>query len=115
MTQTSPPPSPELQRELQAHLETLRELGPGYSDTVAASLMQRLDRMVDEKIEARLSERNLDRARTPGGPIGMAAVTMGLGIPLTAIAGGIAEEGGILIVWLALVIINVLNLLPRPR
>lgn len=113
MTQRNPQQTPELQRELETHLETLRELGPQYTDTVAASLMERIERMVDARIEARLARQ--PRERSSDEQVKMLAVSLSLAIPLIAIAASSAQFAGIFIVCVALVLINLMSYLPRPR
>ena len=99
-----PPVTPDAQQEISLHLDALRELGPGYSDEVAASLMERLDPLIEAKIDERLARRGtpnkIDRHQ-----IGALAITLGLAIPLTAVAGGIGGLAGIAVVWGAILFI----------
>jgi negative regulator of sigma E activity len=47
------PVSPE---DIHAAAETYRELGPEYHDAVVASFVQKIDREVEARVEARLAE-----------------------------------------------------------
>src|SRR5688572_18701537 len=78
--------------ELGVHLDALHELGPEYSDEVAAAFLKRLDLLRPAS------------ARTPSTKT--LAMVLGSGIPLTAIAGGIAGLPGITVVWLGLLTIT---------
>lgn len=96
--------APDVQQEISLHLDALRELGPGYSDVVAASLMERLEPLIEATIDERLARRGssgkIDRRQ-----VGALAITLGLAIPLAAVAGGIGGLTGIAIAWLAILFI----------
>jgi hypothetical protein len=98
-------PELDLQREIQVHLETLRDLGPQYGDTVASSLTGHVERMVDERVDQRLA-RYEHRSTTDRTKI--VAASLALGIPLTIIAGGFAHGPGIGTIWTAIIILNYL-------
>jgi hypothetical protein len=86
------------------HLEALRELGPEYSDAVAKSLLEQLEPLIEAKIEQRFARgaglSKLDQRRVLA-----LGVTLGLAIPLTAVAGGIAGVVGVAIAWAAILFI----------
>lgn len=98
------PAMPGIQREVSLHVDALRELGPEYSDAVAASLLERLEPLIEAKIDERLGKRGapgkLDQRQ-----VGALAITLGLAIPLTPVAGGIAGLTGIAVVWAAILFI----------
>jgi hypothetical protein len=86
--------------EARATLAARHELGVDFEDEL-------VDRFV-EKVEKRLETRYGKAARREGDkPFNLAVVSIVLGIPLTAIAGGIAGLPGLLTVWAGLVLINV--------
>ncbi|MCX6022926.1 MAG: hypothetical protein NTZ05_14590 [Chloroflexi bacterium] len=101
---TPPTRSTTVQDELRLHLDSLHDLGPAYADDLAASFMRKLDIMIDAKVEARLAERGIRRFKDSH--TATLAITLGLGIPLTAISGGMAGFPGMLIVWLGLILIT---------
>lgn len=96
--------APDIQQEISLHLDALRELGPGYSDAVAASLMERLEPLIEAKIDERLAQRG-GSGKIDQRQVGALAITLGLAIPLTAVAGGIAGLTGIAVVWVAILFI----------
>ena len=98
------PANPDIQQEIGLHVDALRELGPGYSDAVAASLLERLEPLIEAKVEERLAQRGTT-GRLDQRQVGALAITLGLAIPLTAIAGGIAGLTGIAVVWAAILFI----------
>lgn len=83
----------DLQDEFDHHLDTLRDLGPAYTDTVAESLAERVDRLIDQRIEERLP-RKAGRRQWPieRRNLGTVAAILLLGIPLSILA---ADEVGL--------------------
>lgn len=100
---TSAPNSAD--KELQIHLNALKDLGPEYTDAVAASLLERIDRVIDARVDARFRDLVVSQCGRADSQIKLLATTFALGIPITAIAGGIAELAGIIAVWLGLAFI----------
>jgi hypothetical protein len=89
--------------ELQASIDARRELGPDHEHELVESFVAR--------IEDRLATRpSSSPARHGGGREGsfvLTIVSLGVGIPLTAIAlsnGGLAA---LLVVWVGIVLVNV--------
>lgn len=83
--------------EAQAALEARRELGIAYEDEVVDALV--------EKIERRLAERRPSRRQGAITPLVLGS--LGLSIPLIAIAGSAAGLAGIIAVCVAIVLVNV--------
>ena len=113
--------------EIRAAAETHRELGPDYQEAVIESFLDKVGKEIDARVDARLgsSRRDWRPQRPPkqhhGSAMALAIVSMVLGIPLTAIvlAAGSHPAGlaGLLIVWAAIVAINVaytIRLRPPP-
>jgi hypothetical protein len=86
--------------ELEAAVRARRELGPEYEDAVVESLV--------EKIEQQLAER--ERAREPAElrHPQVALASLGMAIPLLAIAGLTAGLAGVIAVCVAIVLVNLL-------
>ena len=114
--------------EIRAAAETHRELGPDYQEAVIESFLDKVGKEIDARVDARLgnSRRDWRPQRAPkqhhGSAMALAIVSMVLGIPLTAIvlAAGSHPAGlaGLLIVWAAIVAINVafaIRLRPPPH
>lgn len=98
--------------DLQATLDARRDLGPEYEAALVDSFVERLDATIAARVQAELH----GHGHAPGKPkqpssgaamIPIALGSMGIGIPLTAIAAGNAGLVGLTITWLAIVVINV--------
>jgi hypothetical protein len=112
--------------EIRAAAETHRELGPDYQEAVIESFLDKVGKEIDARVDERLGRGRLDWRPAPRAPkhyqgTGLAIVSMVLGIPLTAIVvtAGSHQAGlaGLLIVWAAIVAINVayaIRLRPPP-
>ena len=89
--------------ELQAILSARQELGAEYNDELADMLMERLDAVIDRRVEARLQ--NVSKSSlSPAVPI----CAFIFAIPLTAIAASLVGPVGVAIVWVALIMVNIL-------
>jgi hypothetical protein len=127
--------------ELRAAAEVHSELGPGYSDAVLESFLDKVGREIDARVDARLSQsyqtqsyqtqsyqapqtQSYQAPRPPAPPpqqhardntFRLAVVSIALGIPITAIVttAGSHPTGiwGLLVVWMAIAAINVASAL----
>jgi hypothetical protein len=111
-------PSSLTPEELRAAAEVHSELGPGYSDAVVDSFLEKVGREIDARVDARLADGYAGRRRpAPRQPrdntFALAVISMALGIPMTVIVldAGPNPPGfwGLLVVWVAIVSINVGN------
>ncbi len=114
--------------EIRAAAETHRELGPDYQEAVIESFLDKVGKEIDTRVDARLGHSRRDWQPQPaaskqhhGAAMALAIVSMVLGIPLTAIVLAVGSHpaglAGLLIVWAALVAINVayaIRLRPPP-
>lgn len=102
--------------ELAATLAARQELGPEYEQALVESLAERIGTTIDARIEARLSAARQamaapqTQAPQPAQPdrsyFVLAIASLGMGIPLTAIAGGIAGVPGLVIAWAGIAAVN---------
>lgn len=96
----------DLQDEFDHHLDTLRDLGPAYTDTVAESLAERVDRLIDQKIEDRLPKRPVRRQwpieRTN---LGTVAAILLLFIPLSILTADEVGLSGMMAVAFAVAVV----------
>jgi hypothetical protein len=90
--------STEERSELEATVAARRELGPAHDQELIDGFLDRmskeLDRRIDERIAARAPKQ---RAASPLNP-----ATLGVSIPIIAIAGGIGGVAGLIVAFLAL-------------
>jgi len=112
----------ELKKELDATLHARKELGEEYESALIDSFMekvdQRLDGTVDRRVRRQLAEQQMVAARESRSPqstdsfgerFGFGIVSLVLAIPLSAIAGGIAELDGLMVAWAGIVGVNVVQ------
>ncbi|WP_181768621.1 hypothetical protein [Streptomyces albidus (ex Kaewkla and Franco 2022)] len=114
---------PELTRELNATLQTRRELGQEYEEELIASFLekidQRLETVVDKRMRRQMAEQQMVAARgtrpqsggSPSYPEGMgarflAAASLVLAVPLSAIAAVNTGLPGLLVCWGGIVAVN---------
>ncbi|WP_326796253.1 hypothetical protein OG946_12920 [Streptomyces sp. NBC_01808] len=115
---------PEIKSELDATLQTRRDLGPEYEEELIEGFLekvqQRMDGTFDTRLRRQLAEQQMQVARgtqpgasstegTFGERFGFAAVSMVLAIPLSAI--GVVNEGlaGLLVTWGGIVGVNAVH------
>lgn len=118
---------PELKRDLDATLQTRKELGPEYEnelvDSFVGKVEQRIDAVVDKRVRRQLAEQQMVVARNGSRPaqgggqpysypdglgarLGLAIASLVLAIPLSAIAVVNAGLPGLLICWGGIVGVN---------
>ena len=93
----------KLKDEARVHLGTLRDLGPEYEDEVVDSFVEKVQRSLDS---GRIEREEADRTRSRGTDTevnfgALISVALCVGLPLTAVAGGIAGASGIVVVWVS--------------
>lgn len=98
------PNTQDLQRELQATLSARRDLGPEYDDQFIARLTEQLTARVRQEVA--LAPRPRPTALSPEQRTTIAICSLIFGIPLVAIAGGIAGPVGLVVAFVALVLVN---------
>ena len=89
--------------EVHAALEARRELGPEFEPELVDAFVERIERRLDERLGDRHPvprDRNHETA--------IAIVSLGVAIPLIAIAGGTTGLPGVVAVCVALVLVNAL-------
>ncbi|MFG2001093.1 hypothetical protein ACGFNU_18305 [Spirillospora sp. NPDC048911] len=117
--------TPRLPRDdLTAALAARRELGPDYDDAFIESVVDRIEQTLDARMGVQPRPAPMpayapppapQRAGTGGGAdLALAIVSLAAAIPLTAIAVVNEGMGALIIVWFAIVAINVAHAM-RPR
>lgn len=101
--------------EIEAVLETRRELGARYEPALVDSFAEKIERAIDARVAERTGGASVQRtmsakAHEAAGTRQMVLgfVSLGTGIPLSAIASG-GERGitGLIVAWVGIVGINV--------
>ena len=105
----------EIEREdVEALLEVRRELGPSYDAALVDSFADRVERAIAQRVDAQMAEARAaqQRVATSGGrQLTLGIVSVGCGIPITAIAGALVHLPGVIVVWVALVLVNLAHAL----
>ena len=92
---------PVARQELEATIAARRELGPAHDDELVAGFLDRIEKEIDRRVDERVARRGpAKRASSPIHP-----GTIGVCIPIVAIAGGIGGVAGLFAAFTALVII----------
>jgi hypothetical protein len=91
--------------ELKAAILARTELGTELEPQVIEGFVDRIEQRLEElRREAKLARKGQkDRSDFS---LALAIVSLGVSIPLTAIAGGTVGLAGILVVWLGIVLVN---------
>ena len=88
-------------QELEATVAARRELGPEHDEALIAGFLERIEKEIDRRVDERLARRG-----PRGSPLNPA--TLGVCIPIIAIAGGIGGLAGLIAAFTALVIVFVI-------
>jgi hypothetical protein len=120
------PPEPasyETQRETEAALAARMELGPEYSEHIAAGLAERVEQLaayrtaeLRQQSQRQTFEEKLEKdAQSQRFVLGI--ISLGAGIPITAISATNVEPGllGVAVAWAGIVGVNVANALASRR
>ena len=82
--------------EVQSAVEARRELGPDYEDHIVDALVDKIERRLAERQPSGFDPRML--------PIALGS--LGLAIPLTAIAASNVGLAAVIVVWIGIVFVN---------
>ncbi|MGC9494718.1 hypothetical protein [Streptomyces sp. WG7] len=112
----------DLKKELDATLQTRRELGKEYESALIDSFLEKVDQRIDGTVERRvrrlLAEQQMAAARDSRSPkptdsfgerFGFGIVSLVLAVPLSGIGGGVAGLSGLLVAWAGIVGVNVVQ------
>jgi len=105
----------EMRNDLSATIGARRDLGPAYEAELVESFVERIDATVERRVDAELAHRRGENDSAGKEPFIVAMVSLGTGIPITAIAGGISDLPGIITVWIGIVGVNAALSLGRRR
>ena len=102
----------EMRKDLDAAVQTRKELGPEYESEIVDSFLSRIDDRLDAQVERRVRERLAEhgaaphprgRAFTPKLPV----ISLAMAIPLSGVGGGTAGLPGLVTVWAGIVGVNI--------
>jgi hypothetical protein len=89
----------ETRLELEATIAARRELGSEHDDELIAGFLDRIEQEIDRRVDERIAK------QAPRGPGPLNPATLGVCIPIIAIAGGIGHTAGLIAAFAALVIV----------
>ena len=92
---------PVARHELEATIAARQELGPAHDDQLIAGFLDRIEKEIDRRVDDRIASRGPKKR----GPSPLHPGTIGVCIPIVAIAGGIGGVAGLIAAFTALVII----------
>ncbi|MCX4762655.1 hypothetical protein OG562_17050 [Streptomyces sp. NBC_01275] len=109
----------DLKKELDATLQTRRELGEEYESALVDSFLEKVDQRIDGAVERRVrrqfAEQQMASARDARSPratdswaerFGFGIVSLVLAIPLSGIGAGTAHLPGLIVTWAGIVGVN---------
>ncbi|GAB2525196.1 hypothetical protein [Nocardiopsis aegyptia] len=117
----TPTPSSRRTDEVAAALRAGRELGPEYDDAVAASLVERIDDTIEERVRHHIAHATAQaspaKAGMPSNTVRfvLSLVCLGVSIPLTAITASLVGGGAVPVVWVGLVLFYVISVVGLRR
>jgi hypothetical protein len=113
------PLTPAQRQDLEAVIGARRELGPEYDDALVASFLDKIDAQITERVRqevaAQLEAQGGPKRSKDGGGLILALGSLGIAVPLTAIAAETAGPLGMFAAWAGIIAINVANALGRRR
>ncbi|HEY6961813.1 MAG TPA: hypothetical protein VI408_08010 [Gaiellaceae bacterium] len=95
------------EQELQAVVAARKELGPEHEEHLVAGFLDRMEKEIDRRVDERLAQ-----VRRPR-PSALHPGNLGVCIPIVAIAGALGHTAGLVVAFLALVIVFGLSELRR--
>ncbi|TWF99672.1 hypothetical protein [Kitasatospora viridis] len=103
----------ELRKDLDAAIETRRELGPEYESELVDAFLARIDSRLDARVEQRVAERlaelGHEQPRRHGkfGSLGYLPYTsLVMAVPLTGIGVAVMGGFGVVVAWAGIVGVN---------
>jgi hypothetical protein len=88
--------------DLEATVAARAELGPGHEEELIAGFLERVERRAVERREAGAA----DRHSTTHTRFVLALVSLGTGVPISAIAAALAGLPGLIVAWAGIVGVN---------
>jgi hypothetical protein len=96
------------EQELRAAVEARKELGPEHEEHLVAGFVDRIEKEIDRRVDAKLASRTRRRGGSNLHPANLAIC-----IPIIAIAGGIGGTAGLIVAFIALGLVFAVSELRR--
>ena len=96
--------------DLSAAVQARRELGPDYEAALVESFLERTERELDARVAALAEAASTSakaRRKQAENSLAVALGSLGIGIPLSGIAGGTGGLPGLVVAWAGIVGVNV--------
>jgi hypothetical protein len=97
------------EQELKAVVEARKELGPEHEEHLIAGFVDRISKEIDQRVDERVRDLAPRKPRSSS----LHPATLGVCIPIVAIAGGIAGLGGLIVAFMALALVFLVSELRR--
>jgi hypothetical protein len=97
------------EQELKAVVAARKELGPEHEEHLIAGFVDRMSKEIDRRVDERVRELAPRKPR----PSSLHPGTLGVCIPIVAIAGGIGGLGGLIVAFMALALVFLVSELRR--
>ena len=105
-------------RDYEALLHTRGELGPDYDKALVDSFADRMEKEIQRRAAAVAGGRSAQqRAQEAAGKrqLALGIVSLGVGIPITAISAAIAELPGLGVAWAGIAAVNIAHAMQSRR
>lgn len=100
----------EIAREdVAAILEVRKELGSSYDVALVDSFAERIEQAVEQRVDARLDRERTSEKQRAGDKqrqFVLGIVSLGVGIPITAISAALVDVPGVALSWLGIAAVN---------
>lgn len=98
-----------MRADLEASVAARKDLDRSYEPALVEAFLERLDAQVDRRVAAEVQtvRREHTRRPDPNLPFVLGLVSLGTGIPITAISAGTEGVPGLVVSWLGIVGVNV--------
>lgn len=100
--------------DIEAALAARSELGPSYEPAIVESLAEKIETAIETRVDAHAAQTRRNEkleGQRMNQQMVIGIVSLGTGIPITAIAGGTEGLAGILIAWSGIAAVNVAHAL----
>jgi len=97
-------------QDLEAVLAVRRELGADYEPALVDSFVEKIETAIEQRVDARVAALNRSeqaQRHHHGQQLALGIVSLGTGIPITAVAGAMGDGlPGILVAWAGIAAVN---------